>query len=269
MGNPQTESTPTKKTNLTPPERTTNDNLKLSRQPLTPNSARNPTCRGIGRRTRTTSSSWRTLWILPPRTPPTTRRPSRNSNSRSRTSNRWLTMKSRDVTMPVMPPSVPTDAPTNSPCQRTRTELHWNLPSVPPNRLKARRLRLRTDWPNSKPCTTTPLTANERPRTTSTLCKKRSKNWRTTPRHRKTKQPVLWLRLPDSSLSSTTHPKEPETQRSPEPSSPNRSLTCRSNSKNPNPVVAVESKPRSENLNNASWNWKAISTLKHANLPMF
>merc|ERR1712142_986707 len=219
MGNPQTESTPTKKTNLIPPERTTNDNLKLSRQPSTPNSARNPTCRGIGRRTRTTSSSWRTLWILPQRTPRTTRRPSRNSNSRSRISNRWLTMKSRDVTMPVMPPSVPTDAPTNSPCQRTRTESPWNLPSVPPNRLKARRLRLRTDWPNSKPCT-------------------------------------------------TTHPKEPETQKSPEPSSPNRSLTCRSNSKNPNPVVAVESKPRSENLNNASWNWKAISTLKHANLPM-
>merc|ERR1712142_624482 len=246
MGNPQTESTPTKKTNLTPPERTTNDNLKLSRQLSTPNSARNPTCRGIGRRTRTTSSSWRTLWILPQRTPRTTRRPSRNSNSRSRISNRWLTMKSRDVTMPVMPPSVPTDAPTNSPCQRTRTESPWNLPSVPPKRLKARRLRLRTDWLNSKPCTTTPLTANERQRTTSMLCKKRSKNWRTTPRHR----------------------KKPETQRSPEPSSPNRSLTCRSNSKNPNPVVAVESKPRSENLNNASWNWKAISTLKHANLLM-
>merc|ERR1711962_1629765 len=68
-----------------------------------------------------------------------------------------------------------------------------NAPARPP---KARRPNPPTDWPNSKPCTTTPPTANERLRTTSTLSKKKLKSWRTKPRQLKTKPHVPWLRLP-------------------------------------------------------------------------
>merc|ERR1719228_1113744 len=106
-------------------------------------------------------------------------------------------MKYRDVTTPVTPPSVLTDVRTNLQCKLTNTVLHWRHRTAHAKQLKERRSNPQTGWLNFKPCTTTPPTANERLRTTSTPCKKKSRNWRTTPKPRKTKQPVRWLRLHD------------------------------------------------------------------------
>merc|ERR1712050_611068 len=126
-----------------------------------------------------------------------TRRPSRNSNLKSRSCNRWLTMKYRDEMTLVMQPSVPTVAPTNPPSKPTNSVSPWKLPNVPARPPNPKRWRPPTDWPNSKPCTTTQPMANERLKTTSTLSKRRLRSSRTKRRLLKIRPLVPWLRSPD------------------------------------------------------------------------
>merc|ERR1711962_568064 len=120
----------------------------------------------------------------------------RTKSDMQRDCNRWSTMKYRDVTTHVMPPSVPTVAPMNSPSKPTNNASHWKPPNVPVRPPKARRWKPPTGWPNSKPCTTTPPTANERPRTTSTPSKRRWKSSRTKPRLLRTRPQEPWPKLP-------------------------------------------------------------------------